>query len=68
MWSDLANDGSLALVSCLSSGYSLYPFSDALDLVDIGPLLQGQMRVAKLKSTFNSLVISLTGLGYGINL
>ena len=29
---------------------------------DLGPLLQGQMNIAKLKSTYNSLMISCTGL------
>ena len=28
---------------------------------DFGPLLQGQMRIAKLKSTFNSLIIGPRG-------
>ena len=30
---------------------------------DPGPLLQGQMRTAKLKSAYNSLIISPTGFG-----
>ena len=30
---------------------------------DLGPLLQGQMRIAKLKSAYNSLIIGLRGLG-----
>ena len=29
---------------------------------DIGPLLQGEMRIAKLKSAYNSLIIGPTGL------
>ena len=29
---------------------------------DLGPLLQGQMRIAKLKSTNNSRIIGPTGL------
>ena len=28
--------------------------------IDLGPLLQGQMRVAKLKSAYNSLIIGHT--------
>ena len=28
---------------------------------DIGPLLQGQARIAKLKSAYNSLIIGHTG-------
>ena len=31
---------------------------------DLGPLLQGQTRIAKLKSAYNSLVISPRGLGW----
>ena len=30
---------------------------------DLGILLQGQMRVTKLKSAYNSLIIGRTGLG-----
>ena len=35
---------------------------------DHGPLLQGQARIAKLKSAYNSLIISRTGLGWQTNL
>ena len=31
---------------------------------DIGPLLQGQTRIAKLESAYNSLIIGCTGLGW----
>ena len=31
---------------------------------DLGPLLQGQMRTAKLKSAYNSLIIDPRGLGW----
>ena len=31
---------------------------------DHGPLLQGQTRIAKLKSACNSLIIGPTGLGW----
>ena len=31
---------------------------------DLGPLLQGQMMIAKLKSAYNSLVIGARGLGW----
>ena len=31
---------------------------------DLGPLLHGQMRIAKLKSAYNSLIIGHTGLGW----
>ena len=30
---------------------------------DLGPLLQGQMRIAKGKSAYNSLIIGPTGFG-----
>ena len=30
----------------------------------LGPLLQGQMRIAKLKSAYNSLIICRRGLGW----
>ena len=35
---------------------------------DLGPLLQGQTRIAKLKSASNSLIISPRGLQCGTNL
>ena len=35
---------------------------------DLGPLVQGQMRIAKLKSAYNSLIIGRTGLGWFTNL
>ena len=31
---------------------------------DLGPLLQGQMRTAKPKSAYNSLIIGPRGLGW----
>ena len=31
---------------------------------DLGPLLQGQTRIAELKSAYNSLVIDPRGLGW----
>ena len=31
---------------------------------DLGLLLQGQLRIAKLKSAYNSLIIGPTGLGW----
>ena len=31
---------------------------------DLGPLFQGQMRIAKLKSAYNSLIIDPRGLGW----
>ena len=41
---------------------------ESVDVVrfDLGPLLQGQTRVAKakLKSAYNSLIIGLRGLGW----
>ena len=35
---------------------------------DLGPLLQGQMRVVKVKSACNSLIIDPRGLGSKTNL
>ena len=31
---------------------------------DLGPLLQGQARIAKLKTAYNSLIIGPRGLGW----
>ena len=31
---------------------------------DFGPILQGQVRTAKLKSAYNLLIIDLSGLGW----
>ena len=40
--------------------------SESFDVVrfDLGPLLQGQMRIPKLKSAYNSPIIGHTGLGW----
>ena len=35
---------------------------------DLGPLLQGQTRIAKLKSAYNSFIISPRSLGWETNL
>ena len=35
---------------------------------DLGPLLQGQTRIAKLKRAYNSLIINPRGLGWQTNL
>ena len=35
---------------------------------ELWPLFQGQMRIAKLKSAHNSLIIGRTGLGWQTNL
>ena len=35
-----------------------------MDGIDLGPLLQGQMRIAKVKSVYNSLIIGPRGLGW----
>ena len=39
---------------------------ESFDVVgfDLGPLIQGQMRTAKLKSAYNSLIIGPRGLGW----
>ena len=34
------------------------------DLIDLGPLVQGPMRIAKGKSAYNSLIIGPRGLGW----
>ena len=38
--------------------------SFGVDRFDLGPLLQGQMRIAKLKSAYNLLIIAPRGLGW----
>ena len=35
---------------------------------DLGPILQGQTRIAKLKSAYNSLIIGPKGLGWYTNI
>ena len=45
-----------------------YRKSWAGNLFDLGSLLQGQTRIAKLKSAYNSLIIGHTGLGWQTNL
>ena len=42
---------------------------ESLDVVrfDIGPLLQGQTRIAKLKTAYNPLIIGPRGLQYQTN-
>ena len=35
---------------------------------DLGPFLQGQMSITKLKSVYNSLIIGLRGLGWYTNM
>ena len=39
---------------------------ESVDVVrsDLGPLVQGQTRIAKLKSAYNSLIIGPRGLGW----
>ena len=43
---------------------------ESFDVVrfDLGPLRQGQMRIAKFKSAYNSLIIGPRGLQYETNL
>ena len=38
-----------------------------MDRFDLGPLLQGQTRIAKLKSAYNSLIIDTRGLQCATN-
>ena len=40
------------------------PFYAKVDVKPFGPLLQGQMRTAKLKSAYNLLIIGPRGLGW----
>ena len=35
---------------------------------DLGPLIQGQMSIAKLKSAYNSLIIGPRGFGWYTNI
>ena len=43
---------------------------ESFDVVgfDLGPLIQGQTKIAKLKSGYNSLIIGPTGLGWSTKL
>ena len=38
--------------------------SSGVDGFDLGPLIQGHTRIAKLKSAYNSLIIGPRGLGW----
>ena len=38
--------------------------SSGVDRLDLGPLLQGQTRLAKVKSAYNLLIICPRGLGW----
>ena len=40
-----------------------YESSDVVRF-DLGPLLQGQMRIAKVKSAYNAFIIGPRGLGW----
>ena len=42
--------------------------SSGVDGFDLGPLLQGQTRIAKLKSVYNSLIFGPTGFQCETNL
>ena len=50
--------------------FDLGPLLQSFDVIrfDLGPLLQGQMRIAKLKSAYNSLIIGLRVLQCETNL
>ena len=39
-------------------------FWTGVDGIDLGPILQGQTRIAKVKSAYNSLIIGPRGLGW----
>ena len=38
--------------------------SSCVEGFDLGPFSQGQTRIAKLRSAYNSLIIGLRGLGW----
>ena len=76
VWSDLTLDPSFVLITRLLlvvqvwDGKPTYRKSWAGNLLvwsdlplELGPLLQGQTRIAKLKSAYNSLIIGPQGLG-----
>ena len=42
--------------------------SSGVHRLDLGPLLQGQTRIATLKSAYNSLIVGPRGLQYETNL
>ena len=42
--------------------------SSGVDGFDLGPLLQGQMRIAKVKHAYNMFIIGPRGLGWLTNL
>ena len=42
--------------------------SSAVVGFELGPLVQGQTRIAKLKSAYNSLIIGPRGLGWYTNI
>ena len=45
-----------------------WPGTSGVVRFDVGPLLQGQTRIAKLKSAYNSLIISSRGSGRYANI
>ena len=45
----------------------MYSESSGVVEFDLGPLVQGQMRIAKLKSAYNSFIIGPRGLGWYTN-
>ena len=42
--------------------------SSSLVIFDLGPLVQGQTGICKVKSAYNSLIIGLRGLGWYTNI
>ena len=59
---NVADQFSLKLFKCM--GWE----SSGVVRFDLGPLVQGQTRIAKLKSAYNSLTIGSTGLGWYTNI
>ena len=66
MWSDLTLDPSFKVKQGYPNLKVLITHWESFGVVrfDLGPLLQGQMRIAKLKSGYNLLIIGRTGLGW----
>ena len=63
MWSDLFKH-ILFTIGQQSYNYKKYSYTKSFcGQIDLGPLLQGQMRIAKLKCAYNSLIIGHRGFG-----
>ena len=58
----------IVIIGCTGLGWNLYDImgweSFGVVRFDLGPLLQGQTRIGKVKSAYNYLIICCTGLGW----